>query len=213
MALVQGQIFPPSTSFAVGTNPGIRSGQLGDVVATQLHGKNYETNYRNALYSTFINALTLAATHATPIAAGTGTPIVSVYNPAGSGKNVALLRLQQATTSGTAGGPLLWNIIPNPQNISASFGIAYSNFNLAQQGSIARVFNNTALTGSTVGTAFRTAGGLSSAATVTGAVQTYMEDLQGDLIIPPGTMLALATTAAGTSHVISVYLEWEEIPI
>ena len=107
MALGQGQVFTPSSSYGTGVNPPLRSGQLADLIISQLHGKSYETNYRNALYSTFINALTLASTHATPIAAGTGTPIVSVFNPAGSGKNVSLMRLQQATTSGTAGGPLL----------------------------------------------------------------------------------------------------------
>lgn len=211
--LIQGQVgAPQAQSIPAGTTPPVRQGQLGDVIVSELHGRYYETNYRGALFSTFINALTLASTHATPIAAGTGTPIIGIFNPAGSGKNLSLVRVQQATTSGTPGGPLLWNTIPNPQNISATFTAPFSNFNLAQQGSVARIFNNTALTGSTAGVAFRTAGGMAAVA-ATGAILTYSEEYAGDILVVPGTMIALATTAAGTSHVISVFAEWEEIPI
>ena len=210
---IQGQVGAPVTSYGPGSLPNLRAGQLADLIVSQLHGKHYETNYRLSLFSTFINGLTLSSTHASPIAAGTGTPIISVFNPAGSGKNVSILRMQQAHTSGTAAGPLLWNIIPNPQNISAAFTAAYQNFNDGQQGSITRIFNNVALTASTAGTAFRTAGGPTSAASLTGNIQTYLEDFQGDLILQPGYMLALAATGAGTSHVVNVYLEWEELPI
>ena len=211
--LIQGQVgAPQAQSIPAGTTPPIRQGQLGDVIVSEVHGRYYETNYRGALFSTFINALTVASTHASPIAAGTGTAIIGIYNPAGSGKNVSIVRVQQATTSGTPGGPLLRNTIPNPQNITASFAAAYSNFNLAQQGSVTRIFNNTALTGSTAGVAFRTAGG-SAAVAATGVILTYSEELAGDLLVTPGSMVALAATAAGTSHVISCFVEWEEIPI
>jgi len=211
--LIQGQVgAPQAQSIPAGTTPPVRQGQLGDVIVSEVHGRYYETNYRGALFSSFINALTIASTHATPIAAGTGTPIIGIFNPAGSGKNLAIVRVQQATTSGTPGGPLLWNVIPNPQNITATFTAPYSNFNLAQQGSVARIFNNTALTGSTAGTAFRTAGG-SAAVAATGVILTYSEEYAGDILVVPGTMVALAATAAGTSHVISVFAEWEEIPI
>ena len=211
--LIQGQVgAPQAQSIPAGTTPPIRQGQLGDVIVSEVHGRYYETNYRGALFSTYINALTVASTHASPIASGTGTAIIGIYNPAGSGKNVSIVRVQQATTSGTPGGPLLWNTIPNPQNITASFTAAYSNFNLAQQGSVTRIFNNSALTGSTAGVAFRTAGG-SAAVAATGVILTYSEELAGDLLVTPGSMVALAATAAGTSHVISCFVEWEEIPV
>jgi len=211
--LIQGQVgAPQAQSIPAGTTPPIRQGQLGDVIVSEVHGRYYETNYRGALFSTFINALTISSTHATPIASGTGTPIIGIFNPAGSGKNVSIVRVQQATTSGTPGGPLLWNTIPNPQNITATFTAAYSNFNLAQQGSVTRIFNNTALTASTAGVAFRTAGGPAAVA-ATGVIMTYSEEYAGDLLVIPGSMIALAATAAGTSHVISCFVEWEEIPV
>jgi hypothetical protein len=210
--IIQGQVGAPAGTNAPGSTPAIRQGQLGDLVVSELHGRFYEQTYRGATYSTFINALTLASTHATPIAAGTGTPIISIFNPANSGKNIVLIRLQQATTSGTPGGPLVWNIIPNPQNITATATAAYSNASLAQSGSVTRIFNNTALTASTVGVAYRNAGGPAAVA-ATGAIMTYTELYDGTVIIPPGSMLGLACTAAGTSHVINVYAEWEEVPV
>lgn len=211
--LIQGEVGPgSSSSLAAGSTPNIRQGQLGELVVSKLHGSFYETNYRGAMFTTFINALTIASTHATPIAAGTGTPIVGIFNPANSGKNIVLVRIQQATTSGTPGGPLIWNIIPNPQNITATSTAAFNNASLAQSGSVTRIFNNTALTASTVGTAFRNAGGMAAVA-ATGNILTYTEMYDGSLIVPPGTMIALAATATGTSHVINVFAEWEEIPI
>jgi hypothetical protein len=214
--IIQGQVGAPAGTNAPGSTPAIRQGQLGDMIVSELHGRFYEQAYRGAIYSTFVNALTLASTHASPIAAGTGTPIIGIYNPANSGKNIVLIRLQQATTSGTPGGPLVWNIIPNPQNITASTtasgNTAYNNSSLAQSGSVARLFNNLPVTGSTAGTAFRNAGGPTAVA-ATGAILTYTEVYDGSLILPPGQMLGLACTAAGTSHVINVFAEWEEIPV
>jgi hypothetical protein len=210
--IIQGQVGAPAQTNTPGSTPAIRQGQLGDMIVSELHGRFYEQTYRGAVYSTFVNALTIASTHATPIAAGTGTPIVGIFNPANSGKNIVLIRVQQATTSGTPGGPLLWNIIPNPQNITATSTAAYSNASLAQSGSVTRIFNNTAITGSTAGVAFRNAGGPTAVA-ATGAIMTYTEMYDGSIIVPPGSMLGLAATAAGTSHVINVYAEWEEVPV
>ena len=213
--LIQGQVGAPSSQASIppGTTPPIRQGQLGDLIVSELHGRYYETNYRQAVFSTFINALTLASTHATPLAAGTGTPIIGVYNPIGSGKNISIIRVQQATTSGTPAGPLLWNLVPNPQNITAATNAtAYNMATLAQTGSIAKVWNNTAVTGSTAGTAFRNVGGMPAVA-ATGNVLAYAEEYAGTLIVPPGSMIALVCTGAGTTHVISCYLEWEEIPV
>ena len=215
--IIQGQVGAPAGTNAPGSTPAIRQGQLGDLVVSELHGRFYEQTYRGAVFSTFVNALTIASTHVTPLGAGTGTPIISIYNPANSGKNVVLIRLQQALTSGTPGGPLVWNIIPNPQNITAATtaagNTAYNNSSLAQSGSVTKLFNGTTiLTGSTAGVAFRNAGG--NAAVAAGAgVNTYTELYDGTLIVPPGVMIGLAATAAGTTHIINVYAEWEEVPV
>ena len=217
--LIQGQVGAPSSqaSIAPGTNPPIRQGQLGDVIASQLHGRYYEATYRQSVFSTFVNGLSIgvATTYNSPLTAGTGTPIIGIYNPIGSGKNLSLIRVQNTPTSGTSGGPLLWNIIPNPQSITAATNAtAYNMGTLTQTGSVTKIWNATAITGSpSNGVPFRDIAGPSSAASVVGAIQTYMEEIAGSIIVPPGSMIAMATTAAGTSYVFSAYVEWEEIPI
>ena len=187
-------------------------GWLNELMVSEL-APNYSMLAQSGLvFTTFATAVTLAATHASPIAAGTGTPLISIFNPSNSGKNLHVIKMLQATTSGTPGGPLLWNLIPNPANITAASSAPFSNLSLSQTGSVARCWNNTAVTGSTAGTAYRTAGG-PAAAIATGSVLTFVEDFKGSIIIPPGAMLALAATAAGTAHIISAFAEWAELPI
>ena len=61
--LIQGQVGAPSNqaSIAPGVTPPIRMGQLGDVVISELHGRYYESNYRQAVFSTFVNAVSIGA--------------------------------------------------------------------------------------------------------------------------------------------------------
>ena len=218
---IQGQVGAPSTSYGVGALPNLRAGQQADLIVSQLHGKNYETNYRLNLFSFFTNGITQTA-GMTTATAPSASPILGLYNPAGSGKNLSLVRMTQAYTSGTPTGPLLWNIFANPQNISATpftsntnvIGATVSTVSNNAAGSVARIFNNQTLTGQTsTGVAFRTAGGPTSAATVAGQIQTFTEDFQGDLIVVPGSMIGLCTYASGTSAVFSIYLTWEELPV
>lgn len=190
-----------------------RSGREGDQIVSGLHGRYYEKASRGGVYTAFVNALTLAATHASPLTAGTGTPIIGIYNPIGSGVNIAILKVGHTTTSGTPGGPLLWNIVPNPQNITAAANqTATNNGTLATAGSISKVWSNTAVTGSTAGTAFRVHGGPGAVAAGAG-LYGFIEEHAGDLIIPPGTMLALCCTAAGTAHIVGAFVTWEEVAI
>lgn len=212
--IVQGEVGPSSSnSTATGVNIALRQGQLGEVVVQQLHGRMYETNYRGNLFCSYINALTIASTHATPLAAGSGTPIIGLHNPLGSGVNLVIQRTAYNTTSGTPGGPLLYNLIVNPQNITAASAGTYFNCSsLQQSGSKARLFNNTATTGSTAGTPLRIMGGTTTTAAAAG-IYMVIDNVEGAIIVPPGLMLGLAATAAGTSHIIGAFLEWEEIPI
>lgn len=214
--IIQGQVGQTSLQSALpGQAPFARVGQQGDLIMSQLHGRYYETNYRGNVFTTFANAVLAVSTHATPLAAGTGTPIISIYNPFGSGKNVSLLRLQISVTAAvTTGSPFLWNIIPNPQNITQTFALPYNMSNLLQvgSGSVARVFNNVALTNSTQGTAYRIIGG-GTTGTATGQVMTLFDVYDGSLIVYPGTMIALVTVGTGNGLTVNAWAEWEEIPI
>ena len=191
--------------------PQARADRENSLVVTENRGRYAEKTSRGGTFLTFIDALTILATHASPLAAGTGTPIIGIYNPVGSGVNIEIIKAGHATTSGTPAGPLKWNVIPNPQNITA--GVAGNLVSALINGavaSVAKLFNNTATTGSTAGTVFRPHGGPAAIAEGAG-IQSYVEEHAGDLIIPPGSMLALAATGTGTTHILSAFVEWQEV--
>jgi hypothetical protein len=209
--LLQGQAGAiPTQSNKSGQN-NVAQGWLNELLVSELIPVYSTLNQGGFLFSTFVNAVTLAATHASPLTAGTGTPILSVYNPPNSGHNIHLVRTKSTTTSGTPGGPLLWNVVPNPANITAAAAAASSNIVGGALGSVAKCWNNTAVTGSTVGTAYRVLGGPAAVAAGAGLYQ-FEEEHKGDLLIPPGVMLALCATAAGTTHIVSAWTEWAELP-
>ena len=203
---------PSAANASDGTSIGSRCGRTGDQITSKFMPDAAEACARGLIYTAFINALTLTSTHASPIAAGTGTPIIGIYNPAGSNRNLIVMKTVQSHTSGTPGGPLLYNVIPNAQNISAANTSPTSNQSFQTTGSVAKLFNNVALTGSTVGQAQRVIGGPGAVALGAG-IQTYTELHNGEFIIPPGAMVAVACTAAGTTNIISVYVQWTETPI
>ena len=195
------------------TAPTSRADRENSLVVSENRGRYAEAVSRGLTFMTYIDALTLAATHASPLAAGTGTPILAVYNPVGSGVNLEITHAGHATTSGTPAGPLKYNIIPNPQNITQTpTGNLVSALINGAVASVAKVFNNVALTGSTLGTVFRPHGGPAAIAEGAG-IQSYVEEHAGDLIIPPGSMLALAATGTGTTHILSAFIEWKETQV
>jgi hypothetical protein len=191
-----------------------RAGREGDKIVSELHGRYYEKCSRGGIFLSQIDALTLLATHASPLTAGTGTPIIGIYNPPQSGVNIAILKAGHATTSGTPGGPLKWNTVSNPQAITGTnAGSALSALvGSTIFSSAARLWNNTAVTGSATGVMFRMQGGPAAIAAGAGIYSSF-EEHAGDLVIAPGGMLALCCTAVGTTHIISAFVSWEEVAI
>jgi len=214
--LIQGQVGAPSLqgSLGPGTTPAIRLGQLGDVIVSELHGRYYETNYRGSLFGAALNAITVGSTNITPVNGTNTTPIFAIYNPIGSGKNISIVKVTQSLVSGTPGGPLLWNVVALPQTITnTTYTVPFNLSTLAQAGSIAKCWTQQAIGSATVlGTAFRTAGGQAAIAAGAG-VNSLVEEYAGDFIIPQGVAVALVAYAAGTSHILSAFVEWEEIPV
>ena len=214
--LIQGQVGAPAlnASLGPGANPPVRQGNMGDLIVSELHGRFYETNYRGALFGAALNSITVASTNVTPVNGTNTTPLFTIFNPIGSGKNISIVKFVQSLVSGTPGGPLLWNTLALPQTVTNStFTVPFNMYSLVQAGSVAKCWTQQAIGSATVaGTAFRTAGGFAASAAGAG-VATYTEEYAGDFIIPQGSAVSLVATATGTSHVFSGFLEWEELPV
>lgn len=213
--LIQGQVGPSSVqSSAAGTNPTIRQGQLGDVIVTELHGRYYEQAYRGSVFSLSVST---AAAITAYVGAAAGTPQIAVYNPVGSGKNLAILQASyNNVVSASGAGTVAWGVWfgPTVAPTAATNAVATNMATLQKAGSIASCWTNTALTSSTallnqypVGFYYwATAAGVA-------APQMTVAEIAGSIIVPPGCMFALGGTAALTSATWTGNVTWEEVPI
>jgi hypothetical protein len=161
--------------------------------------------------------VTVAATHNTPIAAATATPVLGLHNPIGNNKAAAITRIATSSVSGTpAGGQFVLNAIQTttaPTTPGGSIFASQLAASASPQGSTMRSFNNVALTGMlpVVGNELDLVGGPTAVA-VASAVNTIGEDYGGAIIVPPGFLLALmAGTGAGTTWIVNAGWAWAEV--
>lgn len=185
----------------------------GTAAVADADGHFSELVLRGQVYTVATAAvgITLASTHASPLAAGSGTPIVGVYNPVNSGVVLKILRARVQTVSGTPGGPFVWNTIAAPAAISAAGQQGLNNKTFVSGGS-AKAFIGGALTGSVIASVFAAMGG--PAAVAAGAGVYSVDDLVDGMIqVQPGCFAGVACTAAGTTHIVAASLTWSEAPI
>jgi hypothetical protein len=102
--------------------------------------------------------------------------------------------------------------------LTASVGTAYNNL-VGGKSPVARYVASaagTALTGSSVPVVFRTANVTYSGtafAAAGGPTATLIEDLGGDVTIPPGYGWVPCYTGVGTTFLCTFGITWEEVPI
>lgn len=201
----------------VGAVETFRQGRYAELLVSELYGRYFYSALNNRLYHTMAKGVTIAATHNTPIAAATATPVVGIHNPIGSNKAAILVRYNATTVSGTpAGGQFVFNALQTTTAPTTPGGSIFS-ANLASsvspQGSTMRPFNNVALTGMlpVIGNEVMLAGGVSAIASGV-QVNPNGEDVGGLIVVPPGYLLALmAGTGAGTTWIVNASLAWQEI--
>ena len=185
----------------------------GSAAVSDADGHFSELVLRGQVYtaSTVAAGITIAATHVSPLAAGTGTPIVGLFNPVGSGVVLKIMKVRLASVSGTPGGPFVWNVIPAPAGISAAGQQGINNKTFVVGGA-AKAFVGAAITGSALTTMFGVIGG--PAAIAVGAGVNSLESIiDGIIQVQPGCFIGVAATAVGTAHVASAMLTWAEAPI
>ena len=139
------------------------------------------------------------------------------YNPSGSGVNAVLTTAVAYHTSGTTGGPLVWNFYCGQNWTTAAAGTIYNNLlsNNTPNGS-SMIAQNNALPGAIPGTQptildFAPFGGPDNTALSAGGEAGHYQDFKGQVAIPPGCVFGLSSTATGTSDVVSASLTWEEV--
>ena len=211
------------TLLSDGTVAPSRASRIGAQVTGDGQGRYYEQASRGNVFSAGLTAWTSTVNAGNIIgAAAAAATQFAVWNPAGSGKNLSILKFGVFPISGTAPIPAVFHSISmTAPTIATSVAATYGWFtnNNAGMGvsSVARVLASqagAALTGSSVLTILRaadlyiTAG---SAANLGGF--KVMEYCDGDIVIPPGTCWVPTWAAAGTTFLGGYSVTWEEVPI
>ena len=212
-----------------GQQPTVRTGRTGELIATQAHGRFYEQTSRTQIF-------TLAATTVTTNvalgnqfqagAAGVGlanqTTNFALWNPVGSGINLCLLKWTYAPLSATtlSGGPGFHGVFVNgnPTNsTTADSGRNAFNNLIGGKQPLARYINTvagTAITGGTAPSLLRPMINTYSAAAFASAAGTPVtENIDGDIVIPPGYGWVPLFYNAFTALIASFTITWEEVPI
>jgi hypothetical protein len=218
---IQGIVGAPANSLSAGSTPSARMGQLGDLIVSELHGRYYEQNKQGNLYSVGMTSTALSANTVTLTA--TTTPIIGVWNPTGSGKNLVILKskclITAAGNSAVAPGGFVW--ATSVGNGAISNGLTPMNRSTLQSsGSVAKGFNiTTALTGLTNNLTIQMSSAFGTLIAAQGATASPIisgdgvEEFDGGLIVPPGGVLALLNTVSTTTVNVASALMWEEVPI
>ena len=208
-----------------GSYPAQRMGKLGDVIASELHGRFYEQVSRGNVFSTGSSITALSAN--TISLTATTTPIVGVYNPVTSGVNLVILQAMcyaMANTVTTPVGPgvLVWASSINNSAITTGSS-PFNRRTMAYTGSQAKGFpGGVALTGLTNNLVVFEAGDFSTITPVTyGTVANTaiipgfggVQNFDGSLFVPPGGVLALLNTTSSTTFSATSRLLWEEVPV
>lgn len=220
MAYNQGIPQDPSTAAAAaGSTVTANVGRSNEQLVSELYGKYYyQAYYGNVFY-----ASTVTAGVVIPISSSL-TPTYSVWNPAGSGKNlVPIATLIGWTATSAALGSFIWMATTNAgANISSTapfvaFGTGSAvNANLGSgKVSSMRIGSGGTTTLVAAPTVYRETGmsiTATTAATATGPGWVWRDDWDGTGIVGPGNAIHLMGTTA-IAVAATVTLVYLEIPI
>jgi hypothetical protein len=197
-----------------GTQARVSIGRFGDQYVSDLMPRYGSLVAAGMVNFTTVAAVTIASTHVSPLPANTGTPIISIGNPASNNKNFIVLGAGLTGISGTPGGPYYWNTVSISVITAAANGTILNALAGNPATSSAKCWNNTAITGSAAGVLFANAfSGSAGAVTNGGVFMPGLNDNAGMFGVAPGTLLVLAAAAAGTSPIVTASIAWIEVPV
>jgi hypothetical protein len=224
MALIKGVVQSPSNiSFSDGDEVNLIAGKQAEMLVSPMHSELYSQTYRGYVYHASTTPLGLAI----PIYTSTA-PIVCLWNPIGSGRNLSLLNIVFSYCSGTAAFSSIGLCYAVNAGSTIATGAVFSAFgsnNCIVNGiigggnsSVARVATagTTTLTSAPAAANwFYTLGNINLEAETGTAHATFVpgagSNPKGSILIPPGTAIWIAGTKA-TSALYAQTISWAETP-
>ena len=191
-----------------------RAGQLGDNIVSELHGRYYETTYRS---NSFLLSVSTAAAVTAFAGGAAGTPMLAIFNPAGSGRNAVLNKVSIGNVVAASGAGTVSFALWFGTTATITQATTVTPWNMGtqlQSGSVVTGFRNVALTsGSAASNAIALSSYYWATAAGVGLVSDGVSDIEGGVIIPPGSYCALGGSAALTSATWIGSMQWEEVPV
>lgn len=187
----------------------LRSGRSGELVVTELHGRYYETAFRQKLFYSYCTAKTLVAANTTY----TGHLIWNSSNQTGSGVNLVLQKIgigvsvTSASMTGIAIGMSVQPAIPTGLTAATQAGCTFLS---------AAVGSGLSYSAATITNAGTPVFPLlhNTAAINTVGLDSVVVDMEGSIIVPPGyTAHLLALGAASAASAVTSAIFWEEIAV
>ncbi len=195
------------------TPPSGRQGKTSEAAVTQTHGKYYEAASRGVLFAAADQGvgITVQVTITT-------TATLSLHNPLGSQKRLAICKLSIAYFTGTLGAGAFYHGY-NPVGTtlpSSGTSLVARNTDIGNQPATVAV--GVAISGPTVvaGTVlYPFATSLPILASTAVTPFSLEEDVDGAIVLEPGAVYQLLGVFGGTGSTpkISAGILWEEIPI
>ncbi len=205
----------PQISLGSGVSVNQPADNLGGAIISQLFGKYYNLARAGLVF----HGATAAAGVLIPISTTTG-PTFALWNPSNSGKNLVLIRyaLGLISTLGAAGTVVYMIQTGVGSNIGTGAPITAVTTGTAQNGIVGGGANSIAkfvpgtVTLTTAGTLYDTPGFSQGANAPAAVINPIMfDDIDGRIILPPGTIWY----TAGTAALLSTFFQgvsWAEVP-
>lgn len=180
------------------------------------HARYFEAVRSGNVFSVSARGLTLAAGQGYAQAANATVNFV-FWNPQASGKMLVLMKSSFVTVSGTpAAGEVNYQVSAGNVITSTANGVHVNTFSGSITGSAARSWVKTAaaaIAGTVAFNDLRPAFAQSATAAGLNYAAVAADFIDGEIILQPGMAFTFGVGGAGTSHVGSFGLVWEELPL
>lgn len=195
------------------------SGMGGLVVANAGTGRFGEAALEGRVFSKVSPTLTLAASGGNLVGSTAGQDTnTCLFNPVGSTKDLVLLRVALSVNSGTFAAGGVYHGIQTSQTIATTLSGAAQGVSHrpgAGDSSAGYVFTQgtqAALTGGGATTQLSPIAGTTATAAANGYLQQVIDEVDGAIVLRPGTAYQPLFTGVGTTVIYNVGYTWLEVP-
>ena len=206
--LIQGSVGQPSnTSIQPGTTPTLRQGQLGEMVVQELHGRYYETAYRRNLFS-----VATQAGVTTSAGLATATTGLILTNPTTSTVNCVVSKVGWAVNAAPT-AVMVIGLAFNTSTTAVTQTTAITARNMFLGGATSQGLAASSVTLPTAAILTHVIGIIDTGAITVARHQLNMYDIEGGIVMPPGSYVHIYTSTASTASSFFGSITWEEVPV